>query len=291
MRRVSTDDLRQLNSIPSSRHTLPMKAHGIFSHRQLATNGWTKYAINAALNSGRLKRVTRGWYATASADLNVIRSLTHHGRLGCLSGCRFYGLWTPPTQALHVVYGSNQHPKHGKGILFHYTNHAKPCAPIWSLLDCLDQVLHRHSTEEALIVLESAVNLGLITITDARRICYARPTYGKPALRYLNRAESGSETRVRLFFQQRKVKVTPQVEIPGLGRVDMVVGDRLIIECDSQTYHSSPAQQERDRARDLIARDLGYDTIRLSYHQIWTTWETTQQSLLRELRRRRHLTR
>ena len=69
---------------------------------------------------------------------------------------------------------------------------------------------------------------------------------------------------------------------------EQLVGDQLIIECDSNAHHSSQVAYENDRRRDLLARDLGYQTIRLSYSQIWEYWASTQQSLLQYIRHRVH---
>lgn len=111
--------------------------------------------------------------------------------------------------------------------------------------------------------------------------------------KYLVYAESGSETRVRLFLQMRRIPVRIQVKISGMeGRVDLVVGDRLVIECDSHKHHSTPEDQLRDRKRDLALRALGYENIRLAYPQIWgLEWEETMQHILNEVRKRRHILR
>ena len=85
-----------------------------------------------------------------------------------------------------------------------------------------------------------------------------------------------------------KIGVRAQAEIDGVGIVDLLVGDRLIIECDSQAHHGE-TNYENDRRRDLAARDLGFTTLRLSYQQIWKHWKATQQSLTQEIRTRRHL--
>lgn len=71
--------------------------------------------------------------------------------------------------------------------------------------------------------------------------------------------------------------MTPQARIPGVGHVDLLVGESQIIECDGEVHHSG-TQFRTDRARDLAARDLGYDVLRLSYEQIWVTWEETNVS-------------
>src|SRR5690606_25919148 len=101
-------------------------------------------------------------------------------------------------------------------------------------------------------------------------------------------AQSGSETRLRVFFQRRNVPVATQVPIPGVGHVDLLVGQSLIVEADSQAHHSRPRNVAADRERDLTGRQLGFRSLRLSYEQIWHTWERTQRALATELRLRHH---
>ncbi len=53
-----------------------------------------------------------------------------------------------------------------------------------------------------------------------------------------------------------------QVTVSGVGRVDFVVDGWLIIECDSEAFHSSWEQQKRDRRRDQAAAAQGFSTSR-----------------------------
>lgn len=109
----------------------------------------------------------------------------------------------------------------------------------------------------SLIVTESAVNLGLIGEPAARDLLGSAPAAKRASLtHFMLGAGSGSETRVRLFLQQRRFTVRPQVFIPGVGRVDLLVGESLIIECDSEQHHAAGARYRMDRVRDLASGDL-----------------------------------
>ena len=136
------------------------------------------------------------------------------------------------------------------------------------------------------MVLESAVNLGLISLTDARVLIAGTSGRKQHALRFFDPgAESGSETRLRLWLQQHQVQVKPQIDIPGVGRVDFLVGKSLLLECDSRTHHQ---YRDEDYRRDMAARALGYAPVRLSYRQLFDDWTDTQEYLVRLLRTRRH---
>ena len=137
------------------------------------------------------------------------------------------------------------------------------------------------------MVLESAVNGGRLHAAEARAMISAATQRNRRVLDFFDpAAESGSETRVRLFLRRHRFPVQSQVLIPGVGRVDLLVGRSLILECDSVAHHSDPTA---DRRRDLDSYALGFDTRRLSYEQVHVSWNSTQQALLSQLRSGHHL--
>jgi very-short-patch-repair endonuclease len=81
------------------------------------------------------------------------------------------------------------------------------------------------------------------------------------------RAGSGTETLVRLALQAAGIRVTPQVKIPGVGFVDLLVGTRVVVEIDSESWHSTAEQRAEDYRRDLLLHRLGYAVVRVSYEQ------------------------
>lgn len=268
-----------------------MHDHGVRSIGQLRAEGLGHAQIARLVETGDLRRICRGWYALAGNDPMVVRGINAGGRLGCLSGCRHYGLWVPHDSTLHVAYGAGIRPRPRPGVTLHPVAKPMPRDAVWPLLDCLAQAATRHSAETGLIVLESALNLSLVSPAQVRDVIADLPANRRPMARFLSQAESGSETRVRLFLQQHRFPVTAQAEIACIGRVDLLVGDRLIIECDSDEHHRTATAHRNDRRRDLAALDQGLRTIRLSYHQIWVDWAETRSTLLRQLRTRWHLQR
>jgi very-short-patch-repair endonuclease len=70
------------------------------------------------------------------------------------------------------------------------------------------------------------------------------------------------------------------VEIAGVGRVDFVIGDRLVVEVDSEQYHTDPAKYEGDRRRDAALSILGLRVLRFSYHQIMDEWSTVDRAVM-----------
>lgn len=265
-----------------------MATSPLLSYQDLLADSVSRRRIRTLLASGQLTRVARGWYTVGQPDLDVVTAIRAGGRLGCLSGCRHHGLWVPPHAGVHVVGGRGWNPAWAPGLVLHPGASAQTGLPVWPVADCVAQVAHRHGLEPGLIVAESAVHLGRLSLDDARAALAHTPRLDRGQLDWLAPAESGSETRVRLFLRQSRVPVRAQQFVPEVGRVDLLVGDSLIIECDSAAHHGE-TNYEADRRRDLRARNLGYDTLRLSYQQIWNEWKSTTASLYRIIRQRRHL--
>lgn len=268
-----------------------MSNPGPYTRAQLTEQGIDARRLAVLLEQGRLRRVRQGWYADAFTPEAAVRAVQLGGRLGCLSACEVHGLWVPPHSGLHVVLNPGAKPPAlpPNGVQFHRLG--TPCATaVAPLEESVRHVLHRHDEETGLVVLESAVDKKLLHEADARHLLTGVSSRNRVLdQRFSASAQSGSETRLRLFFARLRVPVRPQAFIAGIGHVDLLVGRSWIIEADSQAHHSAPRDVDVDCARDLTARRLGYARDRLSYKQIWLTWASTQEWLLVMLRTRKHL--
>jgi very-short-patch-repair endonuclease len=261
------------------------------TYAQLLENGWTRHRIQDAIARGSLRRVARGWYDAGGCAPDELSATVAGGRLGCLTGLRDHGVWVPPTTHPHIIL-PRWSSRPGKGI-----HHVLPRGAGWSdhaitydVVECLRHVLRYHDVETSLIVLESACNLRLISESTARGLIAERPERRRRQLVWFDpRSESGTETRARLFLVRRGYRVRIQEHVRGVGRVDLLVGESLIIECDSHAHHTGEANYRTDRSRDLSATASGRRVIRLTWEQCFITWETTMDLLLTHLRTRRYL--
>ena len=66
---------------------------------------------------------------------------------------------------------------------------------------------------------------------------------------------------------------------PGL-RVDLVIGERLVVEVDGREHHSDPSAFERDRIRDARLTALGYRVLHFSYSQVMHNWPAVEAAIL-----------
>lgn len=259
---------------------------GIYTTAELRKLGYSgKSAIRTALELGHIIRLRRGIYATPDSNAEVAEAIKLGGSIGCLKAARLIGLWVPPNTCNAILIPSHASPPH-HSIPFHRsrTTSRNVFPPVQEILW---QVARYHDAETAAVVMESALNLRKIYPEQVRWVLNQLPARNLRKLRYIRvDAQSGSETRVRRFLESLRVPTNAQVNIEGVGRVDILVGKSLIIECDSRTHHSQPTDYEADRRRDIRAQLRGYTVLRLSFSQIWLTWEETQQMLKQILARR-----
>ena len=75
--------------------------------------------------------------------------------------------------------------------------------------------------------------------------------------------------------------------MPGVRRVDLLIGDRLVIELDGRAFHSGE-DFERDRRQDLELALRGYVVIRLSYRMVVHDWDATHRAVVEVVARGLH---
>lgn len=259
----------------------------IYSRSQLR-EVHSRRGIDSLVSDGRLVQAGQ-WLVTPDEPDAVVLALRAGCRPTCATAARYHGLWTPRSSRIHVY--RPRTPRLVGGLLAHGWEDrwveddpvASPHLLLRHALRCLPPV-------EVGILADSAVHLGTVHEADVAALRREAPRQVARVLaRVDGRAESGTESRVRLFFALKGVQVEPQVVIDGVGRVDLRVGRSWIIECDSREHHTDRVAYTRDRRRDTGARLLGYLTTRLTHADVEDTWPTTRSQLLTILRTGEHL--
>lgn len=127
-----------------------MHIEGIYRYDELLERGYTQVGIEHALKHGSIERVAHGWYAESIADSKIVRALKLGGKIGCLSGCRLYGVWTPSDSELHIIFSSSNDVPVGvpsTGVCTHVRPRSWTREAVWPLFDCLDHVIRFHDAE------------------------------------------------------------------------------------------------------------------------------------------------
>ncbi|MFT0848106.1 hypothetical protein VR010_10170 [Actinomycetaceae bacterium L2_0104] len=252
-----------------------------------------------AVKAGTLRRLRRSWYADVNAPADISLAISKGLRLTCLSAAKHYGLWTPPHRKLHVYAVHCRSGGSGasggfidKSVIPHPYPHLTKWPDYKAIASLHLTLLHAGrclSVPSAAILFESALNLRMMSPADVRAIVQELPQHRRVALsRLRSDAQSGTETKVRWFLEGRRYSVRSQVPIPEVGRVDLVVGASLAIECDSFSYHGARTRYYEDRRRDSALIALGYTPIRLTWEDVFLNWDSTKARLLGILATRRH---
>lgn len=192
-----------------------------------------------------------------------------------------------PHPAVHVRVSRGTTPGKRAGTCVHWTSGGvergeidDPETAVRTAIGCLDH-------DAAVVAIDSALNRGLISETWVREICSLN-SRGRRIARNLDPAsESGIETLARLRLRRHRLRVRSQVVI-GESRVDLLIGDRLILELDGRAWHDRPGDFEADRRRDRDLLAAGYLVMRASYRQVMAEFPLIEQQILALVRSRKH---
>jgi very-short-patch-repair endonuclease len=274
---------------------------GIAATKELLAAGHTRAVILGASATGEVWRVRKGWYADPSVGVDVARAWRVGGRLDCVSAAEHYGLWVPDRPdllhvAVPVTASRLRTPTHSRLRLnetpdrstrVHWTGSSlqgeRSAVP---LVDAISQIFRCGGVEQGFVVLESAANLGRITQTELLHIQAALTTDARRWARFANGlSQSGTESVVKLMLLRLGVAFEQQVAIPGVGRVDFLLGEHLVLEVDSKLHHSNPYA---DRKRDAALSILGKRVLRFMYSQVIYEAPVVESAILSALSRLDH---
>lgn len=260
---------------------------GVLSTSQLTDLGLARRDRDRAVADGGLVHVRVGWYARADADARVVAAVRAEGCVSCASALRLRGVWVPEAMGLdHVRHARHRREQGRRGCRPHGA-----IPPVRTAVDDLETAfrcaLRCGSPEDIVVIADSVLHLGLATRDELASWSAAAPRWVAGLLEATDAAESGVESMVRIRLRGRRIGVRTQVWI-GRRRVDIVVGDRLVIECDGAEHHGSWAAHAADRARDRALVAAGYRVIRVTYRQVVDDWAAVEQDILAVVRRGDH---
>lgn len=247
------------------------RAHTVFhteylDRATLAARGLTPRACARLVRAGRLVRVRRGRLLPPDTHPELLRAGRLGGRLDCVSLLAAVGVFVRERGTLHVQFdkGASRLPARDRAVIAHWRRSDAPqSSPAAHVIEALAQACRCQAPRDAIATLDSAWHHGIVDEAGVGAVFTLLPRAYRRLRGLLDRrAESGTESLVRLALRGWGCQVDVQVEIAGVGRVDLVVDGWLIIECDSRAHHDGWNAARRDRRRDLAAAALGFTTVR-----------------------------
>lgn len=251
----------------------------------LIAAGATWRTLQGAVEYGHLIRVRRGHYALPRTDAHILEAVRVGGRLGCISAAADVGVFAFDTRFAHVHVeptDSRLRAPHDRfmplsiqnrdGVELHWGRLLDPPGGTEyrvGLTDALVQIFRCREPRFAVASLDSALHQKLILPDAVPEIFAALPR----ELLYLRdrvdaRSDAGQETVLRFIVMEAGFEFEFQVEIPGIGRIDMIVEGCVAVEADSRQFHDGWDKHARDRTRDCDLAILGYASLRTLYRDI-----------------------
>lgn len=223
----------------------------------------------------------RGWiYDPNRYTLDQVRAFVYNASLSCVSAAQIYGLpilmeERPQKTHLSVAYNRGMHAsklRRFDDVCIHrepIMSEEERRTHVASIGTVLERVLVCMPLKVSLPMLDAARNQGLYDISTL-----TLPTSGSrvPHLREAalstDRARSILETVARLILIDMGLNPQVGVWIEGVGEVDMIILDFIVIEVDGWTFHSSKEQREKDLKRDRELLRRGYVVLRFTYDDV-----------------------
>ena len=244
--------------------------------------------------SGELHRVRRGWYRHRDVEPHpgALRAVAAGGVLTGASALAARGAWDlgRPLEVRAAKHSLITDDEEMRRVVLR-TGADRACAAAVDGMRLAFRVAALTLPERDLIIVgDSLANRGLLPKSAMREATAdLDPARRQRVERIDGRSDSGTETIVRLWLESLGVRCEPQRRIEGVGDVDLLVGDRLVVEVDSRAHHTGEERHQADRTRDqrLIAR--GYIVIRVTYADVMHHWDAVAERILAVLRRGAHL--
>jgi very-short-patch-repair endonuclease len=147
--------------------------------------------------------------------------------------------------------------------------------------DALGSALRCQQPWHALASIENALHQGVISRYAAERLFETAPGRVQHLRPLIDaRAEAGQETVLRMIVLDAGLDCEPQVVIPGVGRVDLVVEGCLVLEADSRQAHDGWEHHLRDRQRDLLLATQHFVSLRPAYQHTMFEPQLVRSSIL-----------
>jgi predicted transcriptional regulator of viral defense system len=275
---------------------------GVVAHRQLREHGVGNATISRWTGQGRLHPRYLGVYAVGHPALPVegelVAALFRAGNGATLShetALWWWGLAEEPPPEIHISV-SGRHKLHEPGIRVHHPR-------------ALDRTWHRRlpvtTVARTLLDVASSVRLarvrraladaefhGLIDLDEVDAVL-RRGCPGSARLRAALRIHRPELAFTRSELERRFFELWESTGLP-MPEVNVLVcgylvdalwrEQRVVVELDGHRAHRSPAQLERDHARDLTLRGVGLEVRRYTWHQVTRQRELVEADLVAAVR-------
>jgi len=193
------------------------------------------------------------------------------------------GLWVlSPKDPLHIALRphGHSHPHDDCVCVEHWDHEESDTFRLPSVRGILRQIFFCRGVDEFFAALESVLHARKIGRSGLDWLTKNTSPVAREAIAFARRdAESGLESLVRWRLRHLDLTVRTQVRIDTVGRVDLIIGEALIVEVDGVENHGSAEHRHRDLVRDARAAARGFVTLRFDYALVVHDWDTVERAI------------
>jgi very-short-patch-repair endonuclease len=276
---------------------------GLRATHHLLAAGWTSHQLTAHVRRGTIVRVRHGWYSTPVVDEATLSGVRVGGQLGCVSAAKLHGLAVRYDGVPHVAVPRNgarirsvadprirRSSLHLPDSVVHWVDEATiHGSMLISVPAALREMAMCRPLESVIAAADSALHAGLMTRATWTRVTGDLPSRLTSLLQVVDpKSESITESVVRFRLYLLGIGCRSQVRVAGVGRVDLLVGERLVLELDGRAFHADEQRFEADRRRDARLSTRGYRVLRFSYRQVFEHWSEVRSAIAAAIARGDH---
>lgn len=273
---------------------------------------WVAFAVR----TGEIERARIGHFVDPALPIEVKQAVRVGGRLSCVSAAPLLGLRVlRHADRLHIVVDPHdsrfrrptspttrmrmqlERQRVDPSVRLHWSapRAGAEHPALVTIEDCLAHAIACLPALDAICMLDSARELQpdgtqlLGADGFARLLERLTPEQREIAERSVEHSQAVSETVARERLGGEGIVARPQVRLPGGYFPDLLIGERLVLECDGEGPHSAPGAFDRDRARHAWLVFAGYEVLHFSHRQILEEWPMVSSTIRARMRDGAHL--
>ncbi|MFV0285247.1 MAG: endonuclease domain-containing protein [Demequina sp.] len=242
---------------------------GVARGVELTRAGVGRDNLLAHVQTGRVERAHRGCFALPGTPREAVLASIFRAEPACVTALTAWELPLYPAQSrTHLLVPESRGPglprrRPTDEVVLHRAE------GIASVADHLDLAAHCVGPMQQLALADAALGRGLVSRDELRALRRGTAERRAWVAEMADpRAGSISESVARVDLVEAGFEVTPQASFAGIGRVDLVVEDAVVVELDGVAYHSDSVAFRADRERDRALALLGYRVLRYTFMEV-----------------------
>lgn len=265
---------------------------GVFSRAELRELGVSASSFRASLDRREYISVGRLHVVDGQVPDAVKAAVRSGGSLTCLSALREHGVWTYPDRSIHLLRprkARSTYPLPENGCDCRGRFGGAEGRLVVPLATALSAALTCHPAVHGVVAVDDIRRRRLLPEHELEHVLAECSARKRSAVAVADgTVESALESVVRHLLWSAGIGFRVQVVLDGIGRVDFLIGEKLILEVDGFEFHGHVDGFRNDRRRDLSAAAQGYVTIRVTWWDVLHKWPTILGDLQSIVRRRGH---